>query len=136
GASDLTVANFRATYPQQTRQDQFDVRLDHYIAANHVIYGRYSYKRLQPKAIDSGVPPEFAGYRYNVRTGGLAAISYTWTAKPTLINEFKFGYARGYNPRHGEIGGQSLIDALGIQGLPRQAEDVVNIPSVSIANFA
>lgn len=135
GASNLTVANFRGTYPQETRQDQFDIRVDHYISEKNTIYGRYSYKRLQPKAIDSGVPPEFAGYRFNVRTGGLVAISDTWTISPTLINEFKFGYARGYNPRQGEIGGQALIDALGIQGLPKQPADVINIPSVSINNF-
>ena len=65
----------------------------------------------------------------------MVAISDTWTLSPTLINEFKFGYARGYNPRQGEIGGQKLIDTLGIQGIPRQPDDVINIPTVSINNF-
>jgi hypothetical protein len=135
GAPNLTVANFRGTYPQQTRQDQFDVRVDHYISAKNTIYARFSYKRLRPHALDSGVPPEYAGYRVNVRNGRLAAISDTWTINPTLINEFKLGYARGFNPREGELGGQKLIDALGIQGLPRQTDNILNIPTVSVSNF-
>ena len=135
GAPNLTVANFRATYPQDTRQDQFDVRVDHYISPKNTIYSRFSYKRNRPHALDSGVPPEFAGYRVNVRNGRLAAISDTWTISPTLVNEFKLGYARGYNPREGELGGQELIDALGIQGIPRQPAGVINIPTVSISNF-
>src|SRR5205814_7719472 len=73
--------------------------------------------------------------RENVRNGRLAAISDTWTISPSLINEFKLGYARGYNPREGELGGQELIDQLGIQGLPRQPGGVRNIPAVSISNF-
>ncbi len=136
GPPTLAVANFRATYPQQTRQDQFDVRVDHYISSKNTVYARFSYKRLQPHALDAGVPPEYAGYRVNVRNGRLAAVSDTWTISPSLINEFKVGYARGYNPREGEVGGQSLIDALGIQGLPRQPADVRNIPSVSITGFS
>ncbi len=135
GPPDLTVANFRGTYPQQTRQDQFDVRVDHYFSPRHTIYSRFSYKRLQPHAIDSGVPPELAGYRINVRNGRLAAVSDTWTVSPRLINEFKLGFARGYNPREGDLTGQALIDQLGIQGLQRQPNDVRNIPNVSISNF-
>ena len=135
GAPNSTVANFRGTYPQSNRQDQFDVRADHYFSARHTVYGRFSFKRFKPLAIDSGVPPEFAGYRVNVRNGRLAAFSDTWAITPRLINEFKLGFSRGYNPREGELQGQQLIDELGIQGLPRQADDVRNIPSVSISNF-
>ena len=40
---------------------------------------RYSYKRNQPHAIDSGVPPEYAGYREQYAERRLAAISDTWT---------------------------------------------------------
>jgi hypothetical protein len=135
GAPNLTVANYRNTFPQETRQDQFDVRVDHYFTPRHTVYARFSYKRLRPHALDSGVPPQYAGYRVNVRNGRLAAVSDTWTITPHLINEFKLGFARGYNPREGELSGQAIIDAMGIQGLPRQADDVHNIPSVSISNF-
>jgi Carboxypeptidase regulatory-like domain len=135
GPPDLTIANFRASYPQEVRQDQFDARVDHYLSSKNTAYVRYSYKRLRPRMIDSGVPPEFAGYRVNVRTGHLIALSDTWTLRPNLINEFKIGFSRSFNPREGELSGQVLIDMLGIEGLPRQPESIRNVPGVSITNF-
>jgi hypothetical protein len=135
GPPNLTVANFRGTYPQQTTQDKIDARVDYYFSPRHTVYGRYSYTRLHPHAIDSGVPPENAGYRVNTRTGHLAAISDTWTISPNLVNEFKVGYTRGSNPREGELSGQAIIDALGIHGVPPQPMSIHNIPTVSISNF-
>ena len=135
GAPDLTVSNYRGSFPQQSRQDQADARVDHYISSKNTAYIRYSYKRLRPRMIDSGVPPEFAGYRINVRTGHLIALSDTWTLRPNVINEFKIGFSRSYNPREGEVSGQKVIDMLGVQGLPRQPESVRNVPTVSITNF-
>lgn len=136
GPPELTVSNYRGSFPQQVRQDQFDARVDHNVSSKNSAYVRYSYKRLKPRMIDSGLPPEFAGYRINVRTGHLIALSDTWTLTPRLINEFKVGFSRSYNPREGELAGQPLIDSLGIQGLPREPDDVRNIPTVSITNFA
>jgi len=135
GAPDLTVSNYRGSFPQQVRQDQFDARVDHYISQKNTAYIRYSYKRLKPRMIDSGVPPELAGYRINVRSGHLIALSDTWTLRPNVINEFKVGFSRSFNPREGELSGQKIIDDLGIQGLPRESESVRNVPSVSITNF-
>jgi hypothetical protein len=135
GPPDSTVANFRASYPQQFRQDQFDIRVDHYFSSKNTLYARFGFKRFKPHALDSGVPPEFAGYRVNVRNGRLAAVSDTWTISPRLVNELKVGFARGYNPREGELSGQEIVDLLGIQGLPRQPLDVRNLPTVSISGF-
>ncbi|PYV83994.1 MAG: hypothetical protein DMG05_25195, partial [Acidobacteria bacterium] len=136
GPQDSTTANFRGTVSQQVQEDSVDVRVDHHFSPGNTIYARYGYKRLDNSGfVDSGVPPEFGGTRVNVRTGGLAAVSDTWTISPRLINEFKFGYAWGLNPREGSLGGQELIDFLGIQGLPQVSSEVRNIPSVNITGF-
>ena len=136
GPSDSTAANFRGTVSQKVQEDSFDIRVDHSFSPSNTIYGRYGYKRLDNSGfVDSGVPPEFGGTRVNVRTGGLAAVSDTWTLSPRLVNEFKFGYAWGLNPRAGSLGGQELIDSLGIQGLPKVSSEVRNIPSVNITGF-
>jgi Carboxypeptidase regulatory-like domain len=135
GAPSLTVANFRATFPQQTTQDKVDARVDHYFSPRHTVYGRFSYTRIHPHALDSGVPPEFSGYRVNTRKGLLAALSDTWSATSSLVNEFKLGFTRGSNPREGELSGQTIVDNLGIQGIPKQPLSVHNIPTVSISNF-
>ena len=135
GPPELTVANFRGTYAQQVQEDSFDVRVDHYFSPGNKIYAKYGYKRLDNHMIDAGVPPEFGGTRVNVREGWVGTISDTWTVSPQLINELKIGFARGFNPREGSLGGQELIDFLGIQGLPRVPAEVRNIPSVSITGF-
>src|SRR5262245_768742 len=135
GPPDLTVVNFRGTYPQQVQEHYFDIRVDHYFSPANKIYAKYGYKRLDNQMIDSGVPPEFGGTRVNVREGWVGTISDTWTVSPQLINELKIGFARGFNPREGSIGGQELIDFLGIQGLPQVPPEVKNIPSVSITGF-
>ena len=134
GPPDLFVSNFRAAYPSGNRQDQFDVRMDHYFSARNTFYARVSYRRNQPHALDSGLPPDITGYRVQVRNGRLAAISDTWTISPGLINEFKAGFSRNLNPRGGVLKGQDLVDLLGIQGLTPQP-NVANIPIVQIQGF-
>jgi hypothetical protein len=134
GPPDLFVANFRAAYPSGNRQDQFDVRVDHYFSSRNTFYARVSYRRNEPHALDSGLPPEITGYRWQVRNGRLAAVSDTWTLSPNLINEFKAGFSRNLNPRGGQLTGQELVDLLGIQGLPPQP-NVRNIPIVQIQGF-
>jgi hypothetical protein len=135
GAADLFVQNFRGAYPSGNRFDQFDIRVDHYFSPKNTFYTRVSYKRNQPQAIDSGLPPEIAGYRWQVRNGRLAAISDTWTISPSLVNEFKAGFSRNSNPRGPSLSGQELIDMLGIKGLPPQPRDILNLPVVQIQGF-
>ncbi|HUQ95465.1 MAG TPA: TonB-dependent receptor [Bryobacteraceae bacterium] len=135
GPPDLFVANFRAAYPSGNRQEQFDIRGDHYFSQKNTFYARVSYRRNQPHALDSGLPPDITGYRVQVRNGRLAAISDTWTLSPRLINEFKAGFSRNLNPREGVLKGQPLIDELGIQGLPPQPATIGNIPIVQIQGF-
>lgn len=135
GPPNLFVQNFRAAYPSGNRQDQFDIRGDHYFSSKNTLYVRVSFRRNEPHALDSGLPPEITGYRVQVRNGRLAAISDTWTITPHLINEFKAGFSRNHNPREGVLKGQELIDFLGIQGLPRQAPEIGNIPIVTIQGF-
>ncbi|MEO7649378.1 MAG: carboxypeptidase-like regulatory domain-containing protein, partial [Bryobacteraceae bacterium] len=135
GPPDLFVANFRAAYPSGNRQEQFDLRGDHYFSPKNTLYARVSYRRNEPHALDSGLPPDITGYRVQVRNGRLAAISDTWTLSPRLINEFKAGFSRNINPREGVLKGQELIDFLGIQGSPPQPANIGNIPIVQIQGF-
>jgi hypothetical protein len=134
GGPNLINANYRDAVPQQIRHDQFDVRVDYALKSNNNLYARVSYKRSQPKVLDSGLPAELTGYRVQVRMARQVAISDTWTITPTLVNEFKAGFARNFNPRAGILFGQELVDQLGIQGL-QPAPGVENIPSLTITGF-
>ncbi|MEX2263148.1 MAG: carboxypeptidase-like regulatory domain-containing protein [Bryobacteraceae bacterium] len=134
GDPGLTVANYRATVPQQIRHDQFDVRVDYNVNASNNLYARVSYKRSEPRVLDSGLPAELTGYRVQVRMARQVAISDTWTITPRLINEFKVGFARNFNPRQGTLLGQDLVDLVGIQGL-QPAPGIENVPTVNIVGF-
>ncbi|HUQ92814.1 MAG TPA: carboxypeptidase-like regulatory domain-containing protein [Bryobacteraceae bacterium] len=103
GAANLTNANYRDSVPQQIRHDQFDVRFDYALRSNNNLYARVSYKRSEPKVLDSGLPADLTGYRVQVRMARQVAISDSWTITPTLINEFKAGFARNFNPREGVL---------------------------------
>ena len=85
--------------------------------SNNNIYARVSYKRSEPRVLDGGLPAELTGYRVQTRMARQVAISDTWTVTPRLINEFKLGFARNFNPARGELLGQEMVDMLGIQGL-------------------
>jgi len=134
GAANLTNANYRDSVPQQIRHDQFDVRMDYALRSNNNLYARVSYKRSEPRVLDSGLPAELTGYRVQVRMARQVAISDTWTITPSVINEFKAGFARNFNPREGTLLGQDLVNDLGIQGL-QPAPGVENIPTLSITGF-
>lgn len=134
GLPTSTVGNYRENVPQQIRHDQFDVRVDYAVSSKNNLYARVSYKRSEPKVLDSGLPAELTGLRVQVRMARQVAISDTWTITPTLINEFKAGFARNYNPREGELLGQDLVNQLGIQGL-EPAPGVQNVPSLTINGF-
>jgi hypothetical protein len=134
GAPNLTVANYREAVPQQIRHDQFDVRADYQLGSSNSLYARVSYKRSQPRVLDSGLPAELTGYRVQVRMARQVAISDTWSITPRVINEFKAGFTRNFNPRQGTLLGEDLVNLLGIQGL-QSAPGVENLPNVSIVGF-
>ncbi len=134
GPANSTNANYRDSVPQQIRHDQFDVRVDFALKSNNNLYARVSYKRSEPKVLDSGLPSELTGLRVQVRMARQVAISDTWTLTPTVINEFKAGFARNFNPRQGTLLGQDLVSELGIQGL-QPAPGVENVPTLSITGF-
>jgi hypothetical protein len=134
GPANSINANYRDQVPQQIRHDQFDIRVDYALKSNNNLYARVSYKRSEPKVLDSGLPAELTGLRVQVRMARQVAISDTWTISPTVINEFKAGFARNFNPREGTLFGQTLVDELGIQGL-QPAPGVENVPSLTMTGF-
>ena len=84
-AANSTVANYRESVPQQIRHDQFDIRTDYQLTRNNNLYARVSYKRSEPRVLDSGLPAEMTGYRVQVRMARQVAISDTWTITPRVI---------------------------------------------------
>jgi hypothetical protein len=117
--------NYFANRPVTDNVDSFDVRVDHLFSERDSVFGRYSLAdatRFRPAPFD-GVADGggFADGDETLRTQG-AALSYTRTFSPTLINEVRVGFNREHSLRLQPFGDDtSNIPAqFGIQGIPQE----------------
>lgn len=117
--------NYSVNRNATTDVNQFDVRIDENLSEKDQIFGRYSWSHSP-----SYFPPPFTGYadggsfnqgEQNVNTMG-AALSYTHSFTPTLVNEARVGFNREHTTRD-----QAYADSttnipaqFGIQGIPQQ----------------
>ncbi|MGH9340897.1 MAG: carboxypeptidase regulatory-like domain-containing protein [Acidobacteriota bacterium] len=135
GAPDSFAQNFRGSYSQLLEIPQFVNRLDFQTSDNNSLYWRLMYMTNPSRAAASQLPPDVSGFQTGRNTGTQMVVSDTWTLSPTLINEFKAGYARrAAAGRNLLLEGQVLIDELGVQGLPN-SPGVPTIPDVRIQGF-
>jgi Carboxypeptidase regulatory-like domain/TonB dependent receptor len=130
---------YASTPVTDTRQDQFDVRIDHHVARNLTAFARYSFvdtNTFRPAPLPGLAEGSFNdafGASLN-RSQGLA-LGATWIASSSLVGEFRFGYARGnyftYPPNEG-------IDApaeFGIPNVPNDPAVVGGLPKMNIQGF-
>ena len=121
--------------------DSFDVRIDHYLGAKDVTFGRISYlreNRVTPgpfPGVADGVTAVFGGDLNTLATN--AAWSETHTFSPSLVNELLFGYNRIHSTILQPFGDDlSNIPAqYGIQGIPQIPENG-GLPTLNIGNLA
>lgn len=118
----------------------FDVRIDHNFSDKDQLFGRYSFAdvtRFKPGPFDGyGDGGGFNNGDETVRTMG-AAVSYTHSFSPTLINEVRAGFNREHSLRLQPFGNDtSNIPAqFGIQGIP-QAEGNGGLPGFTIGGLS
>jgi hypothetical protein len=124
--------NYNVNRGSTTDVNAFDVRGDEYFSSNDQMFARYSWSRSP-----SFLPGPFTGYAdgggfnqgdQSVATMG-AALSYTHTFSPTLINEARIGFNRERTTRlqaygnntsdiPGQFGIQGILQTPGNGGLP------------------
>jgi hypothetical protein len=130
---------FASTPVTDTRQDQFDVRLDHQIANAATIFGRYSF--VDTLTFRPAPLPGLAEGSFNDafgdndnRSQGLA-LGLTWTLSSNIVGDFRFGYARGdyytYPPNFGVDGPAEI----GLRNVPSDPSIMGGIPKVNIQGF-
>ena len=125
--------NYQNTQNQRTDNDQFTIRADFMESSNSTWFGRYSYGtdlQLSPAVI-----PE-QGFKLQTDPKQVL-LSNIRTIKPTVVNEFRFGYSRfinknlNYNANRlnvvGELGG--------ILGVAVPFPDIYGIPTIGISGF-
>jgi hypothetical protein len=130
---------YASTPVTDTRQDQFDVRLDHQFSGDLTIFGRYSFVdtltfRPAPlPGLGEGSFNDAFGSNDN-RSQGLA-LGLTWVASSNFVGDIRFGYARGdyftYPPNFGIDGAA----AVGLTNVPNDPAIVGGVPKVNIQGF-
>jgi outer membrane receptor protein involved in Fe transport len=130
---------YASTPVTRTRQDQFDVRVDHQFAGNVNLFGRYSFvdtDTFRPAplpGLGEGSFNDAFGSNLN-RSQGLA-LGLTWTFSPSLVGDFRFGYTRGNyftNPPNFGVDGAA---AVGLKNVPNDPSIVGGVPKVNIQGF-
>jgi len=95
-----------------TREDVADFRVDQHISDRHWMYGRIGGTQFNNRAYDAGLPT--MGFRAATRKLYTSVLSYTWTLRPSLLNEARVGYIRDNSPAGGSNNGLTVLKTLGI----------------------
>jgi hypothetical protein len=109
------------------------LRLDHRFSEKHFVFGRYTWNRSHSRDYDSPLPA--IGRRWQTRDTRAVQASYTWSLRPNLVNEFRWGYAWNDNPRHGPLKGLEVVQYLGLTGLVPNLPDVNGVFQVSFSGI-
>jgi hypothetical protein len=94
------------------------------------MFGRFSYNRMPIHAYIAHAIPPF-GFRTSLRVANSAVVSWTHTFTSSLLNEFRFGYARDNNQITSPVVGSKIIQQLGIQGVTTTGIPTYPVFSVS-----
>ena len=119
-----TRQNFVRNPPWNTTRDQYDFRADHNLTENDKIFGRFSLNRFDNLRGSVFETPARCGQNndraFDDNDARSAAFSYTRILRPTLINEFRYGFIRQkVDKRELSTEPASEINAkYGINGIP------------------
>ena len=133
------VPIYASTPVTRTRQDQFDVRIDHQFAGNLAFFGRYSFvdtNTFRPAPLPGLAEGSFNdAFGANLNRSQGLAFGLTWTFAPTLVGDFRFGYSRGNyftNPPNFGVDGPGQI---GLNNVPNDPAILGGLPKVNIQGF-
>lgn len=128
------VNNFRKLYSMDSGIEwYFTEKLDHRISDKVLLTGRivrHGYNAYRVTSQLGGREPTLIQWRTR-----FYYFSYTHTLKPTMVNEFRFGWAFNVNPRYPRESGLALVKELGLVGLHPNLPDYPGVFNVSFQNI-
>jgi len=130
--------NLRFQRPQANNNDQYDVRGDHLFNDRQNIFVRYSWKHVVQQSPLALTP--LGDLREALYARTLTA-AYNNVLRPTMVNEFRFGFSDrprnvDFGPNGQSFDGPALVKQLGIQGLRSDPPKVASTPDFGITGFA
>jgi Carboxypeptidase regulatory-like domain len=117
--------------------DQFTVRLDHQLTSRNELFARFTYfdsAQLFPYVpnVFAQNPPAPPGFGTNKDdTGRNLALGLTSVLRPTLINDFRFGYEYYFGTKEGQNINDGFLQTLGIARAPgsiNRGITAINVP--------
>jgi hypothetical protein len=134
GNNNINVGRRRVT------SDQFLVRLDHQLTAQHQLFGRFllfNGDQLFPFVPNTFAqnPPAAPGFGTNKNDRGRnLGLGVTSVIRPTLINDFRFGYAYFFGTKEAENIHSDFLSSLGISRAPGATNR--GIPAINVPGYA
>src|SRR5581483_6329039 len=121
-------------------RNQYNVRIDHTISSKDQLFGRITVANFQGQDPLSGLvfssAPSFNPPKLPTSEGAFsrnAAIGWTHVFKPTLLNQFLFGFNRSRMPR--EQRGPDFFRQFGIPGANTNPADF-GLPNISATGYS
>jgi carboxypeptidase family protein len=109
----FTDNNFNVNRPANLDSTGFDVRGDQYFGHNLSVFGRFTYKNINALSPTKLLLPSSTNFE-NVR---MTVISATYTFRPSLVNEFRFGYTNDVLGSSNPFNGRAFANSLGLQNI-------------------
>ncbi|MBX5495046.1 MAG: carboxypeptidase regulatory-like domain-containing protein, partial [Bryobacteraceae bacterium] len=110
-----SAANYRDNRPTTIDSDQYEVRVDQNFNVNHHLYARFSYKNNPSIAPNNLLLP--SDTRYSKFWQGMA--SWTYTIRPNLLNEFRFGQILSDSGSEFNFDGRAFTNSLNLKDIQR-----------------
>jgi len=107
-------ANFRKNEAAPITSRQFDLRLDHVLTEKQSLFGRVSQKNV------STISPTWQLLPADTTTlrARNFVLSHSYTIRPNLLNEFRFGFTRNDSALNYHFDGWKITAEMGLRGLP------------------
>jgi Carboxypeptidase regulatory-like domain len=132
GPPTLQAGNYRNLFKPGnngvTIYNRFDTRVDYNLSSRDMVYGGFSYNRMPINAYVSPVVPPFS-FRTSLRVESAGIAAWTHTFNSNLLNEARFGFARDNNQIKTPVIGSSILNEVGITGVP-----TVGFPTYPVFN--
>ncbi|WP_321475558.1 TonB-dependent receptor [uncultured Paludibaculum sp.] len=108
-------------------QNQFSVKVDHYLSAAHKLNGSFSYIDRPRTILDQGGVWDFndssggplSRARFQWVRSWYGRLAYDWTLSPSVLNHLQLGFNRQRNPSLSTHLGENGVAALGLTGLSK-----------------
>ena len=120
--------------------DQFTLRLDHQLTARHLLFGRFLlfegsqlFPFVSNTFAQNPLAPPGSGTNKD-DAGRNLALGLTSLFRPTLINDFRFGYAYFFGRKQAQNIHSNFLERLGITRAPGSTNR--GIPAINVPGYA